>query len=119
MDVEQGIELLLRGLLEAGTNADPGVVDQIVELRTLPLPSEQLFHLLCEGDKGGAYPHIQRQGMGLNPERPGLGHDGRRLVGLAAVGDDEIHPLAARARALCLPRPRLAPVMRAMGLVMV
>jgi hypothetical protein len=51
VDVEQGIELLLRGLLEAGMNADPGVVDQEVEMGALPLPGEQLRHLLCKAAK--------------------------------------------------------------------
>ena len=98
VDVEQGVELLLRGLLEAGMNADPGVVDQEVEMGALPLPGEQLRHLLCKGREGGALAHVQSQGMGLNAEGAGLGHHRLRLCGLAAVGDDEVDAFGGGAR---------------------
>ncbi len=90
VDVEQGVELLLRGLLEAGVNADAGVVDQKVEAGALPLPGEQPGHFFGEGGKGGALAHVQGQGMGLYAEGTGTGHHRLGLPGLAAVGNDEI-----------------------------
>ncbi len=89
VNVEQGVELLLAGLLDAGVNADAGVVDQKIE--PIPLPRAQLLaHLAGESGKAAAVGHIEGQGMGPDAEGGRLGHHGRRFIGLTAIGDDEV-----------------------------
>ncbi len=67
-----------------------------------------------ERREGVVLARVEPPGHGGAAERLDLGDDGASLVLVGAAGDDEVDAVGREGQASSRPRPRLAPVTRAM-----
>ncbi|MNE00851.1 hypothetical protein D3C80_932740 [compost metagenome] len=93
MDLHQLVELLFAGFGERHVDADAGVVDQVIEVRSAESIVELGRHLMGEGGEAAAFADIQLQHDGT----PAVFLDFRGhcpgFVGLAAIGTDDVDAL--------------------------
>jgi hypothetical protein len=94
VDVEQGIELRLGGLLDQRHVAVAGVVDQVIEGLALPGLRDRGAQPCDEIRKAADLASIELQRHGLAAERGDLGHGRGSLAGVAQVGQHHVAALA-------------------------
>ena len=84
------VELVGRGLGDAGVQADAGVVDQVVQLLALPGARELAGNRPDEGPERRAVGDVERDGDGLPSEGPDLLAHLASLGGGGAVREDDV-----------------------------
>ena len=96
MDIHQLIELLFGRFHEGRVDADPGIIDQKIEIVPLPVVPERILHVFHEDLEGFVIGDIELQGHRLAAHFLNLNNHRICFHFLAVVGQDNVMSLSSQ-----------------------
>src|ERR1700730_15181342 len=96
MHIKQTIECLLGGLAEKRIGANARIVNEEIEIFSLPPGLECLGHGLYEGVKAGCICDIELEHLGLPSELFDLRENGLTFVGTFAISQNHVSSVTSQ-----------------------